>query len=139
MYLSHSRNPLRVCPMNCHEFSNDLDLWKFQIFIIIKIRRNEIIRFRTKNQKICVTTYIFFRLRHPKHEKRWRRAKRVPKSFTAMDGIEQGHRRGSSIRCLRGEVRRVTSAFIHTTSCARARALAPTFTSSLLSYADIYM
>lgn len=137
--MSHSRNPLRVCPMNCHEFSNDLDLWKFQIFIIIKIRRNEIIRFRTKNQKICVTTYIFFRLRHPKHEKRWRRAKRVPKSFTAMDGIEQGHRRGSSIRCLRGEVRRVTSAFIHTTSCARARALAPTFTSSLLSYADIYI
>lgn len=125
--------------MNCHEFSNDLDLWKFQIFIIIKIRCNEIIRFWTKNQKICVTTYIFFRLRHPKHEKRWRRAKRVPKSFTAMDGIEQGHRRGSSIRCLRGEVRRVTSAFIHTTSCARARALAPTFTSSLLSYADIYI
>lgn len=54
-----------------------------------------------------------FPFRTSKTRKTVEEAKRVPKSFTAMDGIEQGHRRGSSIRCLRGEVRRVTSAFIH--------------------------
>lgn len=60
--------------------------------------------------------------------------KRVPKSFTAVDGIEQGHRRGSSIRCLRGGRRFVVlRQRLYTINCARARALAPTFTSTYFS------
>lgn len=70
-----------------------------------------------------------FPFRTSKTRKTVEEAKRVPKSFTAMDGIEQGHRRGSSIRCLRGEFV-VLRQRLYTASCARARALAPTFTST---------
>lgn len=51
--------------------------------------------------------------------------------WTVLNKVTDVDRRSG---VLRGEVRRVTSAFIHTTSCARARALAPTFTSSLRTF-----
>lgn len=48
--------------------------------------------------------------------------KRVPKSFTAVDGIEQGHRRGSSIRCLRGGGGSSCYVSVYTLLTVRARA-----------------
>lgn len=72
---------------------------------------------RRQFQRIHIMTYIFFRLRHPKHENRLR-TRGCPENsgvelpVTVLTRSPTCRRCRLSIRC-QGEVRRVTSAFIH--------------------------